>query len=224
MATAGASTSRAVQPIASRRAPGSRRRRDVHRRGGLRRARAAHGEGADHARRPVAGGARRGRGGARARRRRAPDQVEALRPRDDRRHQRAARASAARARRWSPPAGFTDLLDDRPPGPPPPLPALRAEADPAGRRRAPLRGRASGSAPTGVVEPLAEAELERIADRGAATRRRVGRRLPAVLLPRPRPRARRSPSACEPSCPASTSRPRTRCCRSFASTSAARPR
>ena len=59
-------------PLGSRRAARSRRRRDLHRRGAVRRARAAHGEGADHPRRPVARRARRGRGGARASRGRAP--------------------------------------------------------------------------------------------------------------------------------------------------------
>ncbi len=77
--------------------------------------------------------------------------------------------------------------------------------------------------PEGVIEPLDEAELERIAAEARAT----GAESVAVCLlfsyldPA---HERRSPSACEQSCPASTSPPRTRCCPSSASTSAARPR
>ena len=50
----------------------------------------------------------------------------------------------------------------RAPGPPPPLPPLRAEGGAAGRRGAAIRAPPSGSAPTGVVEPLGEDELERL--------------------------------------------------------------
>ena len=118
--------------------------------------------------------------------------------------------------------GFADLLEigrqDRPhlyrlcaPKPAPLVePELRFEAD-------------ERIGPEGVVEPLGEDEPERLAALLREARRRVGRDLPALLLPRPLATSAASPPTCASACPASTSPPRTRCCRASASTSAARP-
>ena len=119
----------------------------------------------------------------------SPDAVEALRPRDDRRHQRAARG-ARRAHRAGRHRGLRRPARDRPPGPPRPLPPLRAEAGAAGRRRAAASRPPSGSAPRASSSRSAEDELERLVGAVARARRRVGRDLPALLLPRPRARAR----------------------------------
>ena len=133
----------------------SRRRRDLHRRRPARRRRRPHRQGADHARRGV------GRGDA-ARSRRcwrgpapSPADGRGLRPRDDRRHQRAA-GGTRRPHRADRDPRLRRPARDRPPGP--------ARTSTASARRSRRRWsspscasrRTSGSAPTGVVEPLAD--------------------------------------------------------------------
>ena len=158
--------------------------------------RAVHGEGADDARRPVARGAR----GDRARRSSAPapsaGDVERLRPRDDGRHQRAARGARRahgpdRHRAASPTCSRSAART---------APASTASAR---RRPAPLVAAddcasrpPSGSAPTAWSRRSPTPSSSGWSSEVARRRRRVGRDLPAVLLPRPRARAARSPSAC----------------------------
>ena len=145
-----------------------------------------------------------------------------LRPRDDGRDQRPARGT----RRPHGPDRHPRLrrpARDRPPGPSPPLPALRAEAGAAGRAASCASRRPSAPGPRACSSRSATEEPERLAAADRGERRRGGRDLPALLLPRPLPRApdRRAPA--RSACPASTSPPRTRSCRASASTSAARP-
>ena len=93
--------------------------------------------------------------------------------------------------------GFTDLLEIGRQNRPQPLPPLRAEARAAGRRRAALRRPASASARRASIEPLARRARSSGCVAGVrATGRRVGRDLPALLLPRPGPRGgdRRAPA------------------------------
>ena len=187
-------------------------------------ARPPHGEGADDPGRPVAGGDRGGRGGARARRGDAA-RGRALRPRDDRRHQRAARG-ARRAHGAGRHRGLHRPARDRPPEP--------ARASTGSARRSRRRwSRAELRFEAARADRRRRASSSRSADARARARwpsavarrrRRVGRGLPAVLLPRPRARARDRRAPARASCPASTSPPRTRCCRASASTSAARRR
>ena len=88
---------------------------------------------------------------------------------------------------------------DRPPGPPRALPALRAEAEAAGRARDALRGGRAGRA-RGHRRGAARRGAAAPCRSGPRERSRVGRRLPPLLLPRPLPRAadRRAPAARAP--------------------------
>ena len=205
------------------RAPGSRRRRDVHRRRRLRRRGAAHGEGADDARTISRAGCWR-----RSRRRSSapapsPDAVEGFA------HGMTVGTNALLTERGARTAlvatrGFADLLEiarqDRPQlyhlcaPKPAPLVAERDRIE-AAERVGPRRGDRARST---------EERARRAGRRGRAgstpSRSRSACSSP-ISSP---PTSARSPSACAPSCPASTSRPRTRCWPSFASTSAARPR
>ena len=150
-----------------------------------------------------------------------PAEVEVLRPRDDRRHQRPA-GGTGRPHRADRDPRLRRPARDRPPGPAPPLPALRAQAGTPGRAGAALRGGGAGRPRGGdraarrgragaAAAELRDSDAESVAD------------LPALLLPRPGHEAG-SPSTCGASCPESTSPPRTRSCLASASTSAARPR
>ena len=144
---------------------------------------------------------------ARARRRATPSDVEALRPRDDRGHQRAARGHAARARRWSPPRASRTSSSSA---------ARRAPtstgcAPPTRRRSCRPSGasaRPSAWAPTACCEPLTTRGARSSAVAGARARGR--RRLPAARLPPPGARAGARRGARASGCPASTSRSRTR--------------
>ena len=111
----------------------------------------------------------------------------------------------------------------RPPGPPAALSALRAGARPARadaraalrRARARLRRRGGRRAPRRRGRPARRRAVRE-------TRGRVGGRLPAVLVRRSGPRARRRRGAPRAAARRPRLAPRTRCCRSSASTSAAR--
>ncbi len=109
-------------------------------------------------------------------------------PRHDRGHQRPA-GGARRAHGPGRHRGLHRPARGRSPGPPRPLSALRAEAGRAGARRAPLRG-------PGAHRSRGRGRAARGGRAGsggglrAGQRRPVGGRLPAVLLPRPRARAR----------------------------------
>ena len=176
--------------------------------------RAAHGQGADHAGGPVAGGDRRDRGGARAAGA-EPDDGRALRPRDDRRDERPARG-ARRAHGADRDRGLHRPARDRPPGPAEPLPPLRAEAGAAGSAGACAFAVAERTGPEGVdrgARPTRRSSGS--SPRCAELERRGGRDLPALLLPRPAPTSGASPSACARRSRASTSPPRTRCSPQF---------
>ena len=171
-----------------------------------------HRQGADDAGRPVARVMARGRRRCSSAPARSAARRRALRARDDRR--RPTRCSRTRGARTALVAteGFTDLLElgrqDRPE-----LYRLCARAPGAARRRPSCASaRRSGSAPDGVLEPLDDRRAPpRVADAVARRRRRVGRGLPAALLPRPRARARDRRARCASALPrASTSRSRTR--------------
>ena len=147
-----------------------------------------------------------------------------LRPRDDRRHQRAARG-ARRAHGAGRDRGLHRPARDRPPGPPRPLPALRAEAGAAGRAASCASRPRERIGPRGRGRAARRRRARAARRRGRATR---GAESVAICLlfsyldpAHERAIAERAARA---SCPTSTSRPRTRCCRSSASTSAARPR
>ena len=117
-------------------------------------------------------------------------------------------------------AGFTDLLaigrQNRPqlyhPCTPRPVPLARVSL-----------GASERVGPAGVVEPLAVGEAERLAD---AVRESGVESVAVCLLFSYVHTAHehRSQSACAPPFPTCTSRPRTKCCRNFVSTSAAPPR
>ena len=129
------------------RAAGSRRRRDVHGRRGGRRRPAGHGQGADHARRPVRGRAGRRRGRARARRRGART---TSRRSPTGRPWRPTRCSRARARapRSSPPRASRTSSS---------WAARRAPTSTASARRIPRRWSrpSAGSAPRSGWAPTA---------------------------------------------------------------------
>ena len=94
--------------------------------------------------------------------------------------------------------GFADLLEIGRQERPEPLPAVRAEAE-AARSRPELRfeARRARSGPTASSSRSGEDEPARLAALIARVRRRVGRHLPALLLPRSHPRAptRRAPAS-----------------------------
>ena len=184
--------------------------------------RRAHREGADDARATSRAGVM---AAVRARARGAPARsagdVEALRPRHDRRDERAARGHAARAPRSSPPRASPTWSSS----------AARRARDlyrlcaahpaPLVAARAALRARPSAWAPTACCG-RSSATLERARRRGRRRRARGGRRLPAALLPPPRARARARRRAAPSACRTSTSRSRTRSSARSASTSAPR--
>ena len=99
--------------------------------------------------------------------------------------------------------GFTDLLEIAPPGP---AAASTASARRSRRRWSPrscrFGGRRARRARRASIEPL-DRRRGRAARRArcAALGRRVGRDLPALLLPRPRPRARDRRARCATRCP-----------------------
>ena len=145
---------------------------------------------------------------------------EQLRARDDRRHQRAA------DRRRRPHGidrhpGIHRPARRRAPEPASPLPSLRSQGRPAGRRGAAVRRCRTGR-PAGSGRAARRVRAEPAGGGAARLGCRGGGDLPAVLLSATPPTSRRSPSACAPSCPGSTSPRRTRCWPSSASTSAAR--
>ena len=164
---------------------GRRRRRDLHRR---RRCfdgeRPAHGQGADDAGRPVArrdGGGRGGRCERAGRRRRARSRRFA--------HGMTVGTNALLEERGARTAlvateGFADLLEIGRQDRPEPLPPLRAEAGAAGRRPSCASRPRERIGPDGrrrAARPTTSSSGWSSALRDA--RRRVGRGLPAVLLP-----------------------------------------
>ena len=197
-----------------------RRRRDLHRRGPARRRRRPHRQGADDA-----GGESAGvmaaveavleRAGA------AAGDVESFAHgmtvgTNALLEERGARTALVATR------GFADLLEigrqDRPAA----LPPLRAEAGAAGRAGAALRGEPSGSGRRESSSRSARRSpsgWRRRSRRAAPSRSRSACSSPTST----RPTSGDSPSTCADASPASTSPPRTRCCRASASTSAARP-
>ena len=131
---------------------------------------------------------------------------------------RRTRCSSARARgrRSSPRPGFEHLLHLRRQTRAH-LYRLCAEHPAAARAARALRRRARADR----AGRRARAARPRLA---AGARRRGGRGLPALLVPRPDARARRSPTSCGGGCRTRTSSPRTRSRPSSASTSAPRRR
>ena len=132
---------------------------------------------------------------------RAPSRAgRGLRPRDDRGHQRAARGARRPAPRWSPPTGFTDLLDVARQNRPELYRLCAPKPSPLVADGAALR-RPRAHRPRGRDRAARRRRARPAGGGGAGRRRRVGRRLPALLLPRPGPRAgdRRAPARA--SCP-----------------------
>ena len=186
--------------VASRHAPRRRRRRHVHRRRARVRRAGRHRQGADHARGPVRGRDRRGRGRAREGRRARPSEVEEFS------HGMTVATNALLEGRGARTAfvateGFTDLI------------ALgrqdRAElyrlcaARPAplvARRAALRRARADDARTVRCASSTGDAAAE-LAERGRRGRARGGRGRAAALLPPPRARAARSREALAASLP-----------------------
>ena len=195
-----------------------RRRRHVHRRDPAARRRPRDDpQGALDA----AGLRRRGRRGGRGLAGDAAT-VDERRPRDDRRHERDARA-ARRATALVTTAGFRDVLELRRAAHPAHVRPVLAQAGAA--RAAPAaasRWASAIDADGEVLAPLDADEVRAVAAGCASRRRRVGRRLPAALLPLSRRTRSGSARSCARSCRASRCRSRARSCASSASTSARR--
>ena len=165
-------------------APGGRRRRHLHRRRARRRRRGSITAKAPTTPRDQSRGVlRRGRAVLERRGRAAPPTSTALRPRHDRRDQRAARGRGARTALVAT-EGFTDVVELGRQARPRPLPAVRRRA----RRRSCPPERRFGApermAPDGVLRALDADAARALVERGRGARAR-GRRRRACCTPTP---------------------------------------